>query len=69
MVCNKKTIESLIKAGAFDSLGHTRRGLLAVHADAIDSFLDVKRNEAVGQFDLFGGDVRRRRRRAAAARR
>jgi DNA polymerase-3 subunit alpha len=54
VVCNKKTIESLIKAGAFDSLGHTRRGLLAVHSDAIDSFLDVKRNEAIGQFDLFG---------------
>jgi DNA polymerase-3 subunit alpha len=53
VVCNKKTVESLIKAGAFDSLGHPRRGLLAVHADAIDSFLDVKRNEAIGQFDLF----------------
>ena len=33
VVCNKKVVESLIKAGAFDSLGHTRRGLLAVHAD------------------------------------
>jgi DNA polymerase III subunit alpha len=54
VVCNKRTIESLIKAGAFDSLGHPRKGLLAVHADAIDSFLDVKRNEAIGQFDLFG---------------
>ncbi|WP_329102430.1 DNA polymerase III subunit alpha [Micromonospora sp. NBC_01699] len=54
VACNKKTIESLIKAGAFDSLGHTRRGLLAVHTDAIDSFLDLKRNEAVGQYDLFG---------------
>jgi DNA polymerase-3 subunit alpha len=54
VACNKKTIESLIKAGAFDSLGHTRKGLLTVHADAIDAFLDVKRNEAVGQFDLFG---------------
>jgi DNA polymerase-3 subunit alpha len=54
VACNKKTIESLIKAGAFDSLGHTRKGLLAVHADAIDAFLDVKRNEAVGQYDLFG---------------
>jgi DNA polymerase-3 subunit alpha len=53
-VCNKKTIESLIKAGAFDSMGHTRKGLLSVHADAIDAHLDVKRNEAVGQFDLFG---------------
>src|SRR5690606_41295080 len=37
VVCNKKTIESLIKAGAFDSLGHSRRGLLAVHAEAIRS--------------------------------
>jgi DNA polymerase-3 subunit alpha len=55
VACNKKTIESLIKAGAFDSLGHTRKGLLAVHADAIDAFLDVKRNEAIGQYDLFGG--------------
>src|SRR6478735_1494769 len=53
VVCNKRTIESLIKAGAFDSLGHPRRGLLAVHADAIDSFMEVKRNEAIGQFDLF----------------
>ncbi|BCB73916.1 hypothetical protein Pflav_003260 [Phytohabitans flavus] len=54
VACNKKTIESLIKAGAFDSMGHPRKGLLAIHADAIDSFLDIKRNEAVGQYDLFG---------------
>ncbi len=54
-VCNKRTIESLIKAGAFDSMGHPRRGLLMVHIEAIDSYLDTKRNEAVGQFDLFGG--------------
>jgi DNA polymerase-3 subunit alpha len=53
VACNKKAVESLIKAGAFDSLGHTRRGLLAVHADAIDSFVEVKRNEAIGQYDLF----------------
>jgi DNA polymerase-3 subunit alpha len=54
VACNKRTIESLIKAGAFDSLGHSRKGLLAIHADAIDSFLDQKKNEAVGQYDLFG---------------
>ncbi|MEV4760910.1 DNA polymerase III subunit alpha [Micromonospora sp. NPDC049559] len=54
VVCNKKTIESLIKAGAFDSLGHTRKGLLAVHAEAIDAYAGVKRNEAAGQYDLFG---------------
>ncbi len=55
VVCNKKTIESLIKAGAFDSLGHPRRGLLAVHADAVDACMETKRAEAIGQFDLFGG--------------
>src|SRR5690606_2586160 len=54
VVCNKKTIESLIKAGAFDPRGHSRRGLLAVHAEAIDAYLEQKRNEAHGQFDLFG---------------
>jgi DNA polymerase-3 subunit alpha len=56
VACNKKTVESLIKAGAFDSLGDPRRGLLNVHAEAIDSFMLTKRNEAHGQFDLFGGD-------------
>ena len=55
-VCNKKTIESLIKAGAFDSLGHTRQGLMSVYLEAIDSVSEVKRAEAIGQFDLFGGN-------------
>jgi DNA polymerase-3 subunit alpha len=53
VACNKKTVESLIKAGAFDSMGHSRKGLLAVHAEAIDAYADVKKNEAAGQFDLF----------------
>jgi DNA polymerase-3 subunit alpha len=53
-VCNKRVIESLIKAGAFDSLGHTRRGLFAVHIESVDSVLDTKKAEAIGQFDLFG---------------
>jgi DNA polymerase-3 subunit alpha len=54
VVCNKRVIESLVKAGAFDSLGHTRRGLITVHAEAIDLVLETKRAEAIGQFDLFG---------------
>ena len=53
-VCNKKTVESLIKAGAFDSLGATRRGLMMVYLEAIDSVNEAKRAEAIGQFDLFG---------------
>jgi DNA polymerase-3 subunit alpha len=53
--CNKKVTESLIKAGAFDSLGHTRKGLFLIHTDAVDSVLGTKKAEAMGQFDLFGG--------------
>ena len=53
--CNKKVTESLIKAGAFDSLGHSRKGLFLVHTDAVDSVLGTKKAEAMGQFDLFGG--------------
>jgi DNA polymerase-3 subunit alpha len=55
-VCNKKTIESLIKAGAFDDLGHHRKALVAVHLTAIDAVIESKRAEAIGQFDLFGDE-------------
>jgi DNA polymerase-3 subunit alpha len=48
-VTNKRTVESLIKAGAFDSLGDTRRSLLEIHEDAVDSSVSVKRTEATGQ--------------------
>ncbi len=52
-VCNKKTIESLIKAGAFDTLGHTRKGLMMVFLEALDAVSEAKRAESIGQFDLF----------------
>ena len=55
-VCNKKTIESLIKAGAFGSMGVSRKGLMAIYPEAIDSVIETKRAEAIGQFDLFGGE-------------
>ncbi|MEU6595532.1 DNA polymerase III subunit alpha, partial [Streptomyces sp. NPDC046881] len=55
VVCNKRTTESLIKAGAFDSMGHTRKGLMAQYEPMIDNVVAVKRKEAEGQFDLFGG--------------
>ena len=54
-VCNKRVVESLIKAGAFDSLGHSRKGLVQVHEYVVDTAVDIKRAEAIGQFDLFGG--------------
>jgi DNA polymerase-3 subunit alpha len=56
-VCNKRVIESLAKAGAFDEFGSPRRGLVLIHEQAIDTVIDVKRNEAIGQDSLFGGDA------------
>src|SRR5207245_11494833 len=56
-VCNKRVIESLVKAGAFDSLGHPRKGLVLIHEQAVDQVIDVKRHEAMGQDSLFGGDA------------
>jgi DNA polymerase III subunit alpha len=56
VACNKRVIESLVKAGAFDSLGHTRLSLVQVHEEAVEAVVGLKRQEAMGQFDLFGGD-------------
>ncbi|MGZ6752075.1 MAG: DNA polymerase III subunit alpha, partial [Nocardioides sp.] len=54
-VCNKRVIESLVKAGAFDEMKHKRRALVAIHETAVDQYVDIKRNEAIGQDSLFGG--------------
>ncbi|MGV8897353.1 MAG: DNA polymerase III subunit alpha [Rhodoglobus sp.] len=48
-VANKRTVESLIKAGAFDSLGATRRALAEIHESAVDGAASEKRAEANGQ--------------------
>ncbi|HLX51637.1 MAG TPA: DNA polymerase III subunit alpha [Streptosporangiaceae bacterium] len=56
-VCNKRVIESLVKAGAFDSLGHPRKGLVLIHEQSVDQVIDVKRQEAAGQDTLFGDDA------------
>jgi DNA polymerase-3 subunit alpha len=53
-VCNKRVVESLIKAGAFDSLGHPRQGLLHIHEPAVEAVTGIKRMEAIGQDSLFG---------------
>ncbi|QEO09980.1 DNA polymerase III subunit alpha [Protaetiibacter larvae] len=58
---NKRTIESLIKAGAFDSLGSTRRALIEIHEGAVDQAVKQKREEASGQvgfdFDALLGEL------------
>ena len=51
---NKRTIESLIKAGAFDSLGHPRKGLLQVHEAIIDMTVRKRREHEAGVMSLFG---------------
>ena len=81
---NKRTIESLIKAGAFDSLGHPRQGLLAVFEQIIDATLARRREREAGAsepvrrcrwrrrptpaFDERRADPRPRDRQEAAAR-
>ncbi len=51
---NKRTLESLIKAGGFDSLGYSRKGLVLEFEDILDATLTRRRNEDIGQFSLFG---------------
>ena len=51
----RNTLDSLVKAGGFDGLGHTRRGLTEVLALIVDSVVDRRRSEESGQFSLFGG--------------
>ena len=55
VAASKRVTESLIKAGAFDSLGHPRKGLVLVHEDAVDAVVATKKAAAKGQFDLFAG--------------
>ena len=59
VVLNKRTVESLIKAGAFDSLGHPRQGLCLVFEQIVDRFLARRRERDQGVMSLFGeaGDV------------
>ena len=52
-VLNKRTIESLVKAGGFDSLGHPRRGLCLVFEDIVDRTLDRRREHEAGVVSLF----------------
>ena len=51
--CTKRVLESLIKAGAFDSLGYARRALAEVHERAVEEAVERKKSQALGQYDLF----------------
>lgn len=50
---NKKTIESLIKAGAFDEFGYNRRELLSAYPLFIENQERKRKDQEIGQFDLF----------------
>src|SRR5258706_2970931 len=60
-VLNKRTLESLIKAGGFDSIGHARNGLLLAFEAIIDQTVARRRERDMGVMSLFGevdmGDV------------
>ncbi len=51
---NKRCIESLIQAGAFDCFGRTRSQLMGVYTIAITRALDAKKRAMSGQMDMFG---------------
>lgn len=51
---NKRAVESLIKCGAFDGLGNTRRSMLTAYEELIDFVEENKRRNLEGQFNLFG---------------
>ena len=53
---NRRAVENLIKAGAFDSLGYKRRALMQIAGMVIDSIAQAERDNISGQMDLFGGD-------------
>jgi DNA polymerase-3 subunit alpha len=54
MVLNKRAIESLIKGGGFDSLGHSRKGLMAVYESIIDRVTARRKEAEAGIMNLFG---------------
>ena len=52
-VLNKRTIENLIKAGALDTLGGTRKQFMSIYVQIVDHVIQEKKNSMVGQMTLF----------------
>ena len=55
---NKRTVENLIKSGAFDTFGYKRKAMMIVHAQLIDDAQRHSKDSISGQMSLFdlGGD-------------
>ena len=52
-ILNKRTIENLIKAGALDALGGTRKQFMSIYVQIVDHVTQEKKNSMVGQMTLF----------------
>ncbi len=53
---NRRAVENLIKAGAFDSMGYKRKALIQIAGAVLDSIAQSMRDNIAGQLDLFGMD-------------
>jgi DNA polymerase-3 subunit alpha len=53
LVCNKRVLDSLIKAGAFDEMKHHRRALQLIHEESADRYATIKKDSGGGQDSLF----------------
>ena len=51
---NRRAIENLIRAGAFDSMGYKRRALLQVYEGVLEGIARAEKDNISGQLDLFG---------------
>ncbi|MDA8081713.1 MAG: DNA polymerase III subunit alpha [Actinomycetota bacterium] len=54
---NKRSVEALIRSGAFDSLGHPRKGLLAIYETTIDRALTKRKEIEAGIMSLFDSPI------------
>ena len=52
-ILNKRTIENLIKAGALDTLGGTRKQFMSIYVQIVDHVTQEKKNSMLGQMTLF----------------
>ncbi len=57
---NKRSVECLIKSGAFDSLDGTRAQKLAVYEEIIDSEVRAGKNNIAGQFSFFAEETEKK---------
>ncbi|MCL1823879.1 MAG: DNA polymerase III subunit alpha [Oscillospiraceae bacterium] len=51
---NKRAVEALIKSGAFDCFGHTRRAMSMTYEEMLGRLSESRSGNIEGQLDLFG---------------